>query len=270
MDAGSLPHDFIALAMVALLLGVRHGFDADHLAAIDALTRHNASARPRLARLAGVLFSLGHGAVVVGVALAVSTFAGQWRPPLWLTSFGVWMSVAMLTALGLLNIAAALRAPAHQSTPVAGWRSGVFARLLRAGSPLTVLGIGGLFALSFDTVSHATLFAVAAGRLGGWQSALLLALLFVTGMLVTDGINGWWIARLVRRSDQTARIASRVMALAVGGVSLLTAGLGAASQTLPAADAWMAGKELWFGAAIVACVFGSFVLGQRLAQDTAP
>ena len=47
----------------------RHGFDADHLATIDGLTRYNARANPRLARMAGALFSLGHGVVVLLVAL---------------------------------------------------------------------------------------------------------------------------------------------------------------------------------------------------------
>jgi high-affinity nickel-transport protein len=128
------------------------------------------------------------------------------------------------------------------------------------------MGVGTLFALSFDTVSQAALFAVTATQFGGWQPALLLALLFVGGMLLTDGINGLWISRLIRRSDQTARIASRVMALAVSGVGLLTAGLSLASLALPDANAWSQGKGLWFGAALVAIIVTSFALGQQLAR----
>ena len=126
-----------------------------------------------------------------------------------------------------------------------------------------------MFALSFDTVSQATLFALTATQFGGWQPALMLALLFIAGMLLTDGLNGWWISRLIKRSNATSRVASRVMALAVSGVSLLTAGLGVATQTLPHIDTWTEGKELWFGAAIVAVIFASFVLGQRLALGPA-
>ena len=48
MNAIELAPDFVGLACVVLLLGLRHGFDADHLAAIDGLACHNASARPRL------------------------------------------------------------------------------------------------------------------------------------------------------------------------------------------------------------------------------
>ena len=128
------------------------------------------------------------------------------------------------------------------------------------------MAVGTLFALSFDTVSRATLFAMTAARFGGWQSALFLALLFIAGMLLTDGLNGWWIARLLRRSDQTARIASRVMALAVSGVSLLTAGLGVATQTVPHIEAWAEDKALWFGAAIVVVTSASYLVGQRLAR----
>ena len=263
------PRDFVGMMLVVLMLGMQHGFDADHLAAIDGLTRFNARARPRLARLAGVLFSAGHGVIVIGVALGVSMLARSWRVPHWLDAFGAWISIAVLTLLALLNIAAVLRTPGHETAQLAGWRSGAFGKLLRAGSPLTVMGVGTLFALSFDTVSQAALFAVTATQFGGWQSALLLALLFIAGMLVTDGINGLWISRLIHRADHTARVASRVMTLAVSGVGLLTAGLSLAGRTLPDVQAWSEGKALWFGAAVVVVVLVSFALGQQLARSQA-
>jgi nickel/cobalt transporter (NiCoT) family protein len=265
MNPTELPRDLLGLALVVLMLGIKHGFDADHLAAIDGLTRYNAQARPRLARLAGVLFSAGHGIVVVGVALAVSMLTNAWRPPQWLDAFGAWISIGVLTLLALINVATVLRTPGHQTAHLVGWRTGAFGRLLHAHNPAAVVGVGTLFALSFDTVSQATLFALTAAHFGGWQPALMLALLFIGGMLFTDGLNGWWISRLIKRSDATSRIASRAMALAVSGVSLLTAGLGVATQTMPGIDLWAEGKELWFGAAIVAVIFCSFVLGQRLA-----
>ena len=265
MNPTDLPRDLLGLALVVLMLGIKHGFDADHLAAIDGLTRYNAQARPRLARTVGVLFSAGHGLVVIGVALGVSLLAQAWQPPHWLESFGAWMCIGLLTLLALLNIAVVMRTPGHETAHLVGWRSGVFGGLLRAQSPGTVMAVGLLFALSFDTVSQATLFALTASQFGGWRPALLLALLFIAGMLFTDGLNGWWISRLIKRSDATSRIASRVMALAVSGVSLLTAGLGVATQTLPNIDAWTEGREVWFGVAIVVVIFGSFLLGQRLA-----
>ncbi len=269
MSPTDLPHDFASLALVILLLGMKHGFDADHLAAIDGLTRYNAASRPRLARAAGMLFSAGHGLVVVGVAVGVALLARAWRVPEWLEAFGAWVSIALLTLLALLNIVAVLRTPGHEVAQLEGWRSGAFARLLRAGNPLMVMGVGTLFALSIDTVSQAALFAVTASQFGGWRAALLLALLFVTGMLMTDGVNGLWIARLIRRSDRSARVASRVMALAVSGVGLLTAALTFASRTLPDVSTWAQGKELWFGAAVVAVVGASFAFGQHLARAEA-
>ena len=115
---------------------------------------------------------------------------------------------------------------------------------------MAVALVGALFALSFDTLSQAAFFALTATQFGGWQHALVLALLFMLGMLLTDGINGLWIARLIHRADQTALIASRVMGLVVAGVSLLVAGFGAAKLLLPAVDAWSEGKEtdVWRGA----------------------
>lgn len=142
--------------------------------------------------------------------------------------------------------------------------SRAFTRLLRAGHPFTVMAVGALFALSFDTFSQAPLFAVTAAQFGGWSPALALALVFTSGMLA-DGANGYWISRLVRRSDETARVASRVMALAVGGVSLLTAGLALATLLLPAMHTWTEGRELWFGTGICAVLLASYLIGQRLA-----
>jgi high-affinity nickel-transport protein len=265
MTASILPSDFLGVAAVVLLLGIRHGFDADHLAAIDGMTVHNARARPRLARVCGALFSIGHGGVVVAVALTVSLLAETWHPPIWLEATGSWISIAVLVLLGAINIAAVFRTPGGELAHPKGWRSGVFARLLRADHPLTVMAVGTLFALSFDTFSQAALFAVTASQFGGWHSALALGVLFTFGMLLTDGANGYWLSRLVRRSDRSAQVASRVMALAVAGVSLLTAAMVLATLLVPAADAWAQGKELWFGTGIVAVLLASYLMGQRLA-----
>ena len=63
-----LPTDWTALAALVFLLGLKHGFDADHLATIDGLTRFNARHRRPFARYCGALFSLGHGALNLIVA----------------------------------------------------------------------------------------------------------------------------------------------------------------------------------------------------------
>jgi nickel/cobalt transporter (NiCoT) family protein len=71
MSMETLPTHWLSLIAVVFLLGLKHGLDPDHLAAIDGLTRFNAADRPRLSRWSGLLFSAGHGAVVTAIALAV-------------------------------------------------------------------------------------------------------------------------------------------------------------------------------------------------------
>ena len=217
----TLPQDWIALASLVFVLGMKHGFDADHLATIDGLTRYNARSNPALARLCGALFSLGHGSVVLAIALLVCTLAGKWKVPEWMAVFGAWVLIAL---------------------------------------------VGSLFSLSFDTLSQAALFAFSATQYGGWEHALTLGLLFMLGMLVTDGINGLWISRLIRRADQTALVASRVMGLVVSGVSLLVASFGIAKFVSPEIDAWSAGKELVFGCLLMAIIAGSYFYAVRLTR----
>lgn len=262
----SLPNDLAALGLVVFLLGLKHGFDADHLATIDGLTRYNARKRARLARYCGALFSLGHGVIVIATALLVSTLARQWQTPGWLEIFGVWVSLGFLFALGLLNIRAVLAARPHEVVRPVGVKGRFLGRLAEAAHPGLIALVGALFALSFDTISQAALFALTASQFGGWQEALLLGLLFMLGMLVTDGINGLWISRLIGRADRMARIASRVMSLVVAGVSLLVGFFGVMKLSLPSVDAWSEGKELFLGGGVVVVVAASFLLAVRLSR----
>ncbi|MCX7180089.1 MAG: nickel transporter [Proteobacteria bacterium] len=265
----ALPNNLFALSLLVFVLGLKHGFDADHLATIDGLTRFNSRANPRLARFCGALFSLGHGAVVIAIALGVSAFAHRWQTPDWLELFGAWVSIGFLAALGLLNIYAVLRADPAQVVHSVGLKGQFVGRLTKAASPGLVALVGALFALSFDTISQTALFAVTAAQFGDWRDALALGVLFMLGMLVTDGINGLWISRLICRADQIALIASRVMSLVVGGLSLLVATFGFARLMLPSIAAWSEGKEMVFGGAVVAVIAGSFLLAIWLTRATA-
>jgi nickel/cobalt transporter (NiCoT) family protein len=264
-----LPTDWLSLLILTFVLGMKHGFDADHLATIDGLTRHNAGTRPALARYCGTLFSIGHGAVVMAIALGVSAAAGQWTVPEWFGTLGALISIGFLAALGVLNLAAVLRTGPDQVVQPVGVKGRLLGSLRHVSNPLMVALVGALFALSFDTLSQAAFFALTATQFGGWQQALVLALLFMLGMLLTDGINGLWIARLIHRADQTALIASRVMGLVVAGVSLLVAGFGTARLLVPAVNAWSEGKELMFGAALVAIIALSFLAAMRLTRRPA-
>lgn len=263
-----LPNDWLALTALVFALGLKHGFDPDHLATIDGLTRYNAAGNPGLARCAGALFSLGHGTVVVMIALVVSTLTQRWQVPAWLEDTGVWISIGFLAALGTVNLRAVLVThPTHVVRPI-GLKGRWLGALARSAHPGLIALVGALFALSFDTVSQAALFALTAGQFGGWQHAFALGMLFMLGMLVIDGINGLWISRLIRRADQVAVFASRVMALAVSGISFVVAAYGALKYFDPAIEAWSEGKELLVGAAVVAVVAGSFVFATLLVRGS--
>jgi nickel/cobalt transporter (NiCoT) family protein len=261
-----LPADWTSLCALVFLLGLKHGFDADHLATIDGLTRLNARSGQRFARYCGTLFSLGHGVVVMAVAIGVGVLSSQWEAPEWLDLVGAWISIAFLTALGLVNLRAVLAAAPGEVVAPIGLKGRFLGRLTRARHPLAVAGVGALFALSFDTVSQSALFALTASQFGGVGHAVVLGGLFVLGMLVTDGINGLWISRLIARSDQIAAIASRVMGLAVASVSLLVAALGMAKLASPWVDGWADGKELAFGAVVLIVIGASYVVGRRMAR----
>jgi len=216
-----MPADPLGLAALVFLLGLRHGFDPDHLVAIDGLARSNRR------RWNGLFFSLGHGAVVTLVGLAVALAATEWRAPDELRELGVWTSVSVLLVLGLANLAMLFRTPADRGVPLIGLRSRWFARKLAGAShPVFIAAIGAAFALSFDTLSHALAFSLTGATLAGWFFATVLGLVFTLGMVLTDALNGWWVARMVERADRRARRASRVMSAAI---ALLCLGIAASA-----------------------------------------
>lgn len=255
-----LPTEWTALCALVFLLGMRHGFDADHLATIDGLTRINTLQRRPFARHCGTLFSLGHGAVVLAIAAGVGLLSERWAAPDWLDAFGAWVSIGFLLLIAGVNLRAVFKAAPDEPVALVGFKGRFLGRFSQATSRPGVAAVGALFALSFDTVSQSALFAVTAAQYGGLAHTLTLGLLFMLGMLVTDGLNGWWIAHLIRRADQTAAIASRIMSVAVSGVSLIVAALGVAKQAAPAVEAWADGKEMAFGALVLGVVVASFVL----------
>jgi high-affinity nickel-transport protein len=141
-----------------------------------------------------------------------------------------------------VNLHAVLSASPGQVVSPVGLKGHLLGRLNRASRPLTVALVGAIFAVSFDTVSQSALFALTATQFGGVAHALFLGMLFVFGMLVTDGINGLWISRLIARADQLA-CTLRVMGLAVSSVSLLVAALWRRQLASPAIDQWTEGRQ---------------------------
>jgi high-affinity nickel-transport protein len=181
---------------------------------------------------------------------------------------GVWISIAFLTALGLLNLAAVLRTPSDRVVEPVGIRSRLFARLTRTSHPAAIALVGALFAISFDTLSQAALFAVTATQFGGVAQAGALGLLFVLGMTIADGANGLWIAALLRSADARALVASRVLGLAVAALSLSVAAFALAERYSEALAAWAEGRELAFSLGVLATVAIAFVLGLAAARRT--
>jgi len=263
----SLPTHWLALVAVVFLLGLKHGLDPDHLAAIDGLTRFNAGRRPLVSRWSGLLFSAGHGVVVTLVAITVSTLAGDWRVPAWLDGVGILISIGFLAVLGSVNLAAVLRTPRGEMVRPVGLKSRFFQGLTHTGHPILIAAVGAAFALSFDTFSQTVLFSVTGSRLAGWLFAFALGLVFTAGMMATDALNGLWVSRLVRSADARAAAASRVMSFAVAVVALAIAALAFARRVLPALDARLDSWDTTLGIAVVVVVAAAYAFALRITRE---
>ncbi len=261
-----LPTHWLALVAVVFLLGLKHGLDPDHLAAIDGLTRFNSARRPVLSRWSGALFSAGHGVVVTLVAIAVATVATDWRAPPWLEDAGTWISITFLTALGFANLAAVVRTPRGELVRVVGFRGRLFERLMRVDHPVLIAAVGATFAVSFDSMSYAVLFSVTGSSLAGWIFAALLGVLFTLGMVVTDALNGLWVSRLVARADARAAAASRAMSFAIAFLSLAIAALAAARHASASLDARIESWGIASGIAVIVFATLSYAVAVRRAR----
>jgi high-affinity nickel-transport protein len=261
-----MPGEWTTLLSLVFALGLRHGLDADHLATIDGIARFNAERRRRLSAASGMLFSLGHGAVVVAAALAVAAVAGGWNPPEWLTDVGAWVSIACLSMLGVLNLRGILRAPAGHPVALSGLRARWFRGLACVSRPLGIVGVGAVFAISLDTLSQAALIALAASAAGGWPLVALAGAAFTLGMLVPDGANGWWVARIARSANRRGAAASRVMGLVVGVLSLAVAGLGLAKYFFRDGAAHLAGHPLALSMLVIGIVAAGFAVAVGLSR----
>jgi len=267
----AMPIDWLALCATVFALGLRHGLDADHLVAIDGMTRFSHEARRPLAPWCGTLFSMGHGAIVIlvattaGVAIRIDTL------PVWATVCGEWASIGVLLALGILNLVQVMRAPAgHPLAPV-GIQGRLLSRLTRTANPLGVAIVGASFALSFDTLSQALLFATTAARFQGWQSALILGGLFTAGMLLLDGLNGVWMAKLLSRADESGKAISRAVAALVAVLSLLVAAAGAIRLLFPQVSIALESPSGFLGIALFAVVcFFAVVLAVTESTESVP
>lgn len=210
---------FLLIAM-AFALGLRHGFDLDHLATIDSVARI-VRTRRTLANFVGFLFSLGHGLVVILISLIIGNGMKPIEVPQWLEGLGNSISITFLVLFGLLNLWSVIQGPSSSTLPK-GLKNYFAIKLIRPSiNPFFIVLIGALFALSFDTVSQVVLFSLSARAMAGWVFSGILGTFFMLGMMVSDGFNGLFVSSLILRADSMSLALSRLAGLSIAGFSLL-------------------------------------------------
>jgi high-affinity nickel-transport protein len=232
----------LGLAFLAWSLGLRHAVDADHIAAIDNVTRKLVQAGRRSLSV-GLFFALGHSAVVV-IAVAVLALAAPslqaalegWREVGGL--IGTLVSAFFLFAIAAVNLVifrSVWRRGPQDAVPAGGLLSRLcrplFALITR---PWHMLLLGFLFGLGFDTATEIALLGLSANQAASGLSfgaVLVFPALFASAMALVDTADGavmlnaygWALANPARRVtyNLTITLISAVVALAVGGIELL-------------------------------------------------
>ena len=244
----------IGTAVLAYSLGLRHAIDADHLAAIDNVTRKLMQEGKRPVAV-GFFFALGHSTVVVVASLVVALTAHALSDEL--VSYreiggivGTSASALFLFIIAIANLIVLrgvyrafrlaergdhvteeeMDALLHQR----GWLARIFKPLFRFVSQSWHLyPIGLLFALGFETASEISLFGLAAqasNAVSSW-SLLIFPALFAAGMTLVDttdgvlmlGAYGWAYRNPMRKLfyNLTITSVSVLVALVVGGIETL-------------------------------------------------
>jgi len=249
----------IGLGVAAYTLGMRHAFDADHIAAIDNTTRKLMADGQRPLAV-GFWFSLGHSSVVFGLcallAAGVRALAGQVsddRSGLQQTTGLVGMLVSgvflMLIAainlvilVGIVRVFRQMRSGAYDEAALEhqlnnrGLMNRILGRATRAiRKPWHMYPLGLLFGLGFDTATEVSLLVLAGGAAAfalPWYAVLVLPVLFAAGMSLLDSIDGsfmnfaygWAFSKPVRKVYYNITITglSVAVALIIGAVELIT------------------------------------------------
>ncbi|MGA9334368.1 MAG: HoxN/HupN/NixA family nickel/cobalt transporter [Rudaea sp.] len=218
----------LGAGMVAYFLGVRHAFDADHIAAIDNVTRRLRAAGQRPAGV-GLFFSLGHSTVVLVLTAAAAVAArrvGVLIPDLtgWGSLIGSIVSAGFLTLIGVANLRL-LSVMMRERRGGTALRDGFgLNRLTRnTSSSWKMFPIGMLFGLSFDTASEVALLALSVvaahdASVPLW-GVLLLPALFTAGMASIDTLQSLLMLRLydwaISDQDRTLRLNTVITGISV-------------------------------------------------------
>jgi high-affinity nickel-transport protein len=242
----------LGTAVLAYGLGLRHAVDADHIAAIDNVTRKLRQDGERPSTV-GLYFALGHSSVVLLATIGIVGAAATFRPEFARLhavggTIGTLVSGFFLLVIAAVNAAILcgtwralrrVRAGGQAAPQDALAASGPLARLLRPGFRLIrrswhMYPLGFLFGLGFDTASEIGLLGLSAAEaakgLPIW-SVLALPALFTAGMSLVDTADGvlmlhaydWAFARPVRKLYYNVVITSMsvLVAALIGGVELL-------------------------------------------------
>jgi high-affinity nickel-transport protein len=203
-------------AFTVFALGLRHGADPDHLAAIDNLTRNSVERRPLLSRFVGTLFAGGHSIMVLAIAAIVGYVGSRVSADRDLIeAIGTWISIVVLVLIAILN----LRQLAAGGDRLVGVKTRLLPPALRnATSPLVAIPVGLLFGFGFETSSQVAAYAVAFGVNAGVLGALIVGAMFCLGMIVTDTLDSVLVHRLV--SDRSSRL-PRTMRVWIWSVTVM-------------------------------------------------
>ena len=248
----------IGLGVTAYTFGLRHAFDADHIAAIDNTTR-KLMADGSKPKSVGFWFAMGHSTMVLLMAVlvvagthAVSSLLNDDSPTKHALGLaGTVASGGFLWLIGIINLVAligiwrvftGLREGrfSEQELEEALDNRGFLARILRPvmkriKKPAQMYPVGVLFGLGFDTATEVALLALAGtGAAAGlpWYAVLVLPVLFAAGMSLMDTADGlfmtvaydWAFANPVRKIYYNLSITglSVAVALLIGTIELVS------------------------------------------------
>jgi len=247
----------LALGGLAYTFGLRHAFDADHIAAIDNTTRKLLQDGRKPVGV-GFFFSLGHSTVVFIVAAAlgltvkwiVDGVAGNGGQLRIAGGLGTVVSGAFLVLIGILNLVILLdivrvyrrlKAGGYDDQSLqldltaGGVMSRIFGRLFRViNHSWQMYPIGFLFGLGFDTASEVAILAISAGAAAKGLplvAVIALPLIFAAGMSLMDTADGAFMAKAyswaftspIRKVfyNLTMTSLSVFVALFIGGMELM-------------------------------------------------
>lgn len=200
-------------AVLAYALGLRHALDADHISAIDLMTRRLVAAGQQPVSV-GTFFSLGHSTIVIitsivvaATSAAISDHSGAFSKVGGIIGSSV--SSAFLIVLGLMNayillrlyrqLQTAIATPIGQPMPESKFEGGgcMFHLLQKMfkliDRPWKMYPLGVLFGLGFDTSSEVALLGISsiqASKGTSFWLILIFPLLFTAGMCLLDTTDG--------------------------------------------------------------------------------